>query len=269
MPTAPVVPLAPIEPAAEAGDAAARPPLRALAVSDEIDTRIHSSTVGQRMGHVDLVLGCGDLPARYLEFLVDALNKPLYFVLGNHADELTRGGERGKRYRPLGGVDLGGRVVRDEQTGLILAGFPGSPRYGENEPAQYGEWEVYAMIGRMTPRLLWNRLRHGRALDVLVTHSPPRDVNDRDDKAHRGFKALRSFLRWFRPAYHLHGHVHLYDRSQPFAVRFGETLVVNVFPYRVVDLAPAPLANPEPLLGSPRHQVPESIPESGAGGNRP
>ena len=237
-------------------------PIPALAVSDEIDARIHSATLRQRMGHVRLVLGCGDLPARYLEFLADALDKPVYYVLGNHAEELTRGGLRGKTYDPLGCVDLGGKVVRDESTGLILAGFPGSPRYGENEPAQYGEWEIYWMIARMTPRLLWNRLRHGRALDVLVTHAPPRDVNDREDVAHRGFKALRSFLRWFRPAYHLHGHVHLYDRSQPFSQRFAETLVVNVFPYRVVELeyvgapAPDPAAAAPPLHATARSDTP-------------
>lgn len=210
--------------------------IQALAVSDEIDPRIHSATVRQRMGHVDLVIGCGDLPARYLEFLADALDRPVYYVLGNHAEELTRGGERGRHYQPLGAVDLGGKVRYDAATGLILAGFPGSPRYGENEPAQYGEWEIYWMIVKMAPRLWWNKFRHGRALDVLVTHSPPRDVNDREDVTHRGFKALRSFLRWFRPAYQLHGHVHLYDRSQPFSQRYEETLVINVFPFRIVEL---------------------------------
>ncbi len=224
--------------------------LQVLAVSDEIDPRIYSSTVRQRLGHVALVLGCGDLPARYLEFLADALDKPVYYVLGNHADELTRGGERGETRQPLGAVDLGGRVVRDSGTGLILAGFPGSPRYGENEPAQYSERQIYGMIARMAPRLLWNRLRHGRALDVLVTHAPPRDVNDRDDVAHRGFKALRSFLHWFHPAYELHGHVHLYDRSQPYSQRFEDTLVINVFPYRVVEIEPFAAATPAPTTAS-------------------
>lgn len=212
--------------------------IQTLAVSDEIDARIYSGSVRSRMGHVKLVLGCGDLPARYLEFLADALDRPVYYVLGNHAEELTRGGDRGKRYQPLGAVDLGGRVVYDPSVDLILAGFPGSPRYGENEPEQYDEWQIYWMIARITPRLLWNRLRYGRALDVLVTHAPPRDVNDRQDVAHRGFIALRSFLHWFRPAYHLHGHVHLYDRSQPSVQQFEETQVINVFPYRVVDLLP-------------------------------
>lgn len=211
-------------------------PIQAIAVSDEIDPRIYSDTVRERMGHVNVVLGCGDLPARYLEFLADALDRPVYYVFGNHAEEMTRGGSRGRLVRPLGSIDLGGSVVHDRHLDLILAGFPGSPRYGENEPLQYGEWEIYWMMARMAPRLLWNRYRHGRALDILVTHAPPRGVNDRDDQAHRGFEALRRFLRWFRPAYHLHGHVHLYDRTVEHEQQFGETRVINVFPYRVIEI---------------------------------
>ena len=211
-------------------------PIPVLAVSDQIDQRIYSTTVRDRMGHVALVVSCGDLPARYLEFLVDALDKPVYYVLGNHAEELTRAGERGKRYHPAGAVDLGGKVVRDPTTGLIMAGVPGSPRYSDDEPVQFTELQVWWMLLGMAPKLLWNRLRYGRAIDILVTHAPPRDVNDAPDPAHRGFKALRRFLRWVQPSYHLHGHVHLYDRSKSHVAEFGATTVINVFPYRMLDL---------------------------------
>ncbi len=224
-------------------------PIRALAVSDEIDHRIHSPSLRERMPDVEIVFACGDLPARYLEFLADALNKPVYYVLGNHAEELTRGGDWGKRYQPLGCIDLGGKVIRDEATGLILAGLPGSPKYNEHEPEQYTESQMLRIILGMAPRLWFNRRRHGRALDVLITHAPPRDVNDAPDQAHRGFVVFRRFLRWFRPDYQLHGHVHLYDRSKSSVTRFEATEVVNVFPYRVVDLAipalGAAVASPE------------------------
>jgi hypothetical protein len=210
--------------------------IKALAVSDQIDPRIHSSTLRERMPDVSIVFGCGDLPARYLEFLSDALNKPVYFVLGNHLEEVTRKGERGKLHEPMGCIDLGGKVIRDESSGMILAGIPGSPRYRDGEEQQYTEAQITWMLFRMTPRLMWNRFRHGRALDILVTHSPPRDVNDRDDPPHRGFKVLRRFLARYRPIYHLHGHVHLYDRSIPFAVDFESTRVVNVYPYQVLEL---------------------------------
>ncbi|MDQ4099701.1 MAG: metallophosphoesterase [Chloroflexota bacterium] len=216
-----------------------------LAVSDEVDQRIYSTSIKERMGDVRLVIGCGDVPASYLEFLTDALNRPVYYVLGNHAEELTRAGERGLPHRPEGCIDLGGRVVRDPGTGLIMAGLPGSPRYSEHDPVQYSEWQMMAMILRMAPRLHWNRLRYGRALDVLVTHAPPRDINDRDDVAHRGFVAMRRFLTWFEPTYHLHGHVHLYDRSKSFQTRFEQTEVINVYPYQRLALQFDALAQPD------------------------
>ena len=215
-----------------------------LAVTDEIDPRIHSASVRERMGHVAFVVSCGDLPASYLEFLADALNKPVYYVLGNHAEELTRGADRGKARKPMGAIDLGGRVVRDPGTGLILGGFPGSHRYGAGEPAQYSEFEYGMMMARMTPRLLANRARYGRALDLLVTHAPPRHVNDREDPTHQGVRMLRTFLHAHKPAYHLHGHVHLYDPNEPWDVSFDQTRVMNVFPYKVLEIEPAAAATP-------------------------
>ncbi|MGI9253347.1 MAG: metallophosphoesterase family protein [Thermomicrobiales bacterium] len=221
-----------------------------LAVTDEIDPRIHSATVRERLGHVAFVIGCGDLPTGYLEFIADALNKPVYFVLGNHAEELTRGSNRENARKPMGAIDLGGKVIRDKSTGLIMAGFPGSPQYGEREPAQYAEWEIWLMMARMAPRLYWNRWRHGRALDVLVTHAPPRNVGDRDDFAHRGYEALRFFLKTFKPPVQLHGHIHLYDRSVQSEHQFEQTRVVNVFPYKVVELDPVVAHAPMPESAS-------------------
>jgi hypothetical protein len=227
-------------------------PIKALAVSDQIDPRIHSSTLRERMPDLDIVFGCGDLPARYLEFLQDALCKPVYYVLGNHLEEMTRHGDRGRVVEPMGAIDLGGNVIRDQSTGLLLAGIPGSPRYTDGEEQQYTEFQISSMIAKMTPHLLLNRLKYGRALDVLITHSPPRGVNDRDDPPHRGFEALLKFLHRFQPAYQLHGHIHLYDRNTPSEIDFENTRVVNVYPYKVLTfetgsngrlLSPA---NPQP-----------------------
>lgn len=217
--------------------------LNVLAITDEVDQRIYSGSIKQRMSDVQMVISCGDLPASYLEFLADALNKPVYYVLGNHAEELTRTGERGIPRHPQGCIDLGGRVVTDPGSGLILAGLPGSVRYSRDEPVQYTEWQMTWMIWKMTPRLLWNKYRHGRPLDVLVTHAPPRNVNDRDDHAHQGFIAMRRFLTRFHPAYQLHGHIHLYDRSKPNTTQFAQTDVINVYPYQQLELSILSLAD--------------------------
>ena len=135
--------------------------IKLLAVSDQVDPRIHSASLRQRMPDINLVLGCGDVPARYLEFLADALDRPVYFVLGNHHEELTRKGLSGKRYEPMGAIDLGGKVKRDDTTGLILAGFPGSPKYSRETDQQYSDNEIRWMMVKMIPRLLWNRIALG------------------------------------------------------------------------------------------------------------
>lgn len=224
--------------------------LRILAVSDEVDHRIYSPTLRERMSEVQLVIGCGDVPASYLEFLVDSLNKPAYYVLGNHAEELTRQGERGIPKLPDGCIDLGGKVIRDSTYGLLMAGLPGSPRYSEHEPVQYTELQMHWIMLRMAPRLLRNRIRYGRYLDVLVSHSPPRDVNDQEDVAHRGFIAMRKFLKRFTPAFQLHGHIHLYDRSIAHTVRYLETEVINVYPYRALELTFDRLKAPDSGAGT-------------------
>ena len=198
-----------------------------LAVTDEADPRIHSATLRERMAHVAFAVSCGDLPASYLEFIADALNRLVYYVLGNHAEELTR--HSGTPIRdPIGAIDLGA-MVQDPATGLILAGFPGSPRYNECEPAQYSEWEIGVMACKMAPRLYLNRLQQGRALDLLVTTPRRATSMIRPDPAHRGAMAARLSGMW-RPPVHIHGHVHLYDRSVPSLQRFGDTEVINVFP---------------------------------------
>lgn len=240
-------------------------PVQILAVSDMVDQRIHSSSLRERMPDVDLALSCGDLPGRYLEFIVDAINRPLYYVLGNHAEEIQRDRD-GRPRGPQGCVDLGGRVVRDERTGLILAGLPGSPKYNDSEPEQYSELEMAYKIAKMVPRLLWNQRRYGRALDVLITHSPPLGLGDREDEAHRGFRAIRTFLDRFKPAYHLHGHIHLYDRSQSPVLCYGETTIVNVYPYQALEInvpviehsltAPSTPARPGPAAGSTASTTP-------------
>jgi Icc-related predicted phosphoesterase len=215
-----------------------------LAVSDQVDPRIHTATVRERMAGVNLVVGCGDVPARYLEFLADALDRPVYFVLGNHTEELTRKGMAGKRYEPMGCVDLGGKVRRDSFTGLLMAGFPGSPRYNRETDQQYTDREITWMMYRMVPHLLYNRLRYGRYLDVLVTHAPPRHVNDREDITHQGFPALRTFLKRFKPTVHLHGHIHIYDRNELVETPFCESMVINVYPFRRIALNPEHSARP-------------------------
>ncbi|MCW5873529.1 MAG: metallophosphoesterase [Anaerolineales bacterium] len=206
--------------------------MRIVALSDQVLDFVYTPSVVQRFGHVDLVVGCGDLPYYYLEFLVDTLHKPVFFVRGNHAAHVEYS-QTLERSEPWGAVDLHRKLIRHK--GLIFAGFEGSVRYRRG-PFMYTQGEMWLMVFGMLPRLLYNRLRHGRALDVLVTHAPAWGLGDRQDTAHHGFKAFRWLLQVFKPRLHLHGHIHLYDRAEPAIHQFGRTQVVNAYGYQEVAL---------------------------------
>lgn len=81
----------------------------------------------------------------------------------------------------------------------------------------------------MLPRLYWNKLVHGRYIDILVTHAAPFGINDESDPCHEGFHALLDFMHKFKPAYLLHGHIHLTDFNAPRAATFEQTRVINVY----------------------------------------
>src|SRR5690606_30054496 len=98
--------------------------------------------------------------------------------------------------------------------------------------------QMWGNIARMVPGLLYNRIRYGRWLDVLVAHSPPLGIHDQPDLAHTGFQSFLAFMRTFKPRYLLHGHIHLYRLDETTMTRYVETDVVNVYPYRFLEIEP-------------------------------
>lgn len=206
--------------------------MKILLVSDRVDERLYDPEAYQRFVDIDLILSCGDLPYYYLEFLIDALDAPLYFVRGNHAADIECG-EHVNRTKPAGAVDLHRKTCRHQ--GLLLGGFEGSVRYRAGKH-QYTQSEMWSIVLRLMPKLLWNRVAYGRWLDVLVTHSPPWGINDQQDRAHQGFKALRWLLKVFKPAYHFHGHVHVYSSTKKVETMYQKTCVINCYGYKQMEL---------------------------------
>ncbi|TCW62267.1 metallophosphoesterase [Treponema sp. J25] len=223
--------------------------MKILCISDQIDPLIYSNSIRQRFGDIDLVVSAGDLPLEYLDFIVSSLNKPLLFVYGNHNLEGL------SYYRPeyedyfklvqrriadqtaapqVGAIHIGSRIHREE--GLIFMGLGGSLRYN-NGPNQFTNRQMNWEIIKRIPHLLYNKLKYGRYLDILVTHAPPLGIHDRTDPCHRGFKAFLWFMRFFKPRYLIHGHIHLYDLSDIRCTRYYETLVVNAYSHYIIDIS--------------------------------
>jgi len=196
--------------------------VRLLAVSDEVEPQLLDERTVEAQGHVDLVIGCGDLPADYLDALATVYGAPLIFVRGNH-DPPGRQGDYPRE------AEIDGRVVREK--GLLIAGLEGSIRYSDG-PHQYTERQMMGKVRALRLRL---RLRHP---DILITHGPPAGVNEGTDAPHHGLQAVRRAVEWMRPRLLLHGHVHPYGREVPREGQLGETRVINVVGHRLIELAP-------------------------------
>lgn len=205
--------------------------MKILAVSDQVIDVVYDERIGTRFGDVDLVLSCGDLPYSYLEYIATMLTVPCLYVHGNHDHPEYKANGR-VLTRPGGWTDLDGRAVEVE--GVLLAGLEGSIRYKPDAPYQYTERQMARKAWCMAPALFMNRVQHGRYLDILVTHSPPRGIHDGDDLAHRGFSVFLDLMNWFKPRYLLHGHKHVYG-TEPTRTRYVESDVINVYPYRVLS----------------------------------
>ena len=201
---------------------------------DEVDSRLyglHNASLSLQ-NRPDVIVSCGDLPPYYLDYLVSKLDVPLYAVHGNHDPVPPLEGSDG--FRHCGAQWLGGKGVRTPE-GLLVAGFDGSLRYNRGA-YQSSQVEMRAAVHSLVPWLMMNRLRYGRFLDVLVTHAPPKGIHDEPDRCHTGFDAFNWLIRTFKPRYHLHGHIHLYDRRSETRTRVCETDVINVYPYRELEV---------------------------------
>jgi Icc-related predicted phosphoesterase len=206
--------------------------MKILALSDQVVDRLYTLVSQGHFAGVELILGCGDLPYSYLEFLVSMLNVPMFYVPGNHDPVYN---PHFTSARAEGGTNLDLRTARSRR--LLLAGFGGCNRYRPDGVNQYTQSEAALRARLLLPRLLWNRLRYGRALDILITHSPPYGIHDEEEQAHRGLTAINSLLSWARPRYHFHGHTHFVRNNLEASVTpLGPTTIMNVFPYKLIEI---------------------------------
>jgi Icc-related predicted phosphoesterase len=206
--------------------------VKILAVSDEVVERLYSLCASGHFREIELILGCGDLPYPYLENLLTFLNIPLFYVPGNHDPNFNP--DNSLAYVE-GGSNLDLKVVRFKT--FLIGGLGGSIRYRPNGTNQYSQNEAYARAFRLLPRLWLNRLNYGRALDILITHSPPFSIHDEESQSHQGLKAINWLLRVAKPRYHFHGHTHFHRRNlSPSETTLGLTKIVNIFPYKILDV---------------------------------
>ncbi len=175
-----------------------------------------------KLSGFDLVLSCGDLKAIYLDFIATFCGCPVLYVRGNHDEDF---GEA----PPEGCICIDGKLVTYH--GVRILGLGGSMRYRPG-PYQYTEKEMARRALYLRPRI-----RRARGFDILLTHAPARGLNDCADLAHRGFEVFNTLMDEYKPAFFVHGHVHMsYGWQIPRLSQRGDTRVVNAYERYVIEI---------------------------------
>ncbi len=197
-------------------------PIKILAVSDFIDKDLEARVKNKTLEPIDLIISCGDLAPEYLSFLRDRLDRPLFYVKGNHDLRYTHG-------NPMGCDNIHTRIKKFKS--LNIMGLEGSMWYngGVN---QYTDAQMKKMIFNM-----WFSLWRKGGVDIVVTHASPKDIHDGRDLCHRGFESFVPLIHKRRPRYLIHGHIHK-DFSHPDQreTRVNHTRVVNACGYTILEV---------------------------------
>ena len=201
--------------------------MKILIVSDEECPALWENYIPGRLKEYDLIISCGDLKASYLSFLVTMASCPVLYVPGNH--------DGNYRYEPPEGCDcIDDGVVMFN--GYRIMGLGGCRKYHP------GPYQVTDDQMRKRIRKLRWPLKRTKGVDIVVTHAPPEGLGDDSDPAHWGFAALRELLDRYRPAYLLHGHVHLNYGGHARSMEYNGTTLINAYERYVLELPDRPSA---------------------------
>jgi Icc-related predicted phosphoesterase len=204
--------------------------MKFLCVAEHIDSFVFSKHIKERFPNIDAVLCAGDVPLEYIDYLASAFEKPVFYVVGDHHFYTET-----KQLPIAQAVDFLCAKKTIAGKTVLIAGASGSLRHNNN-PAQYTDSQMSLRLLALLPSLLFNKIRYGRYLDIFLTHVPPKDINDFEESAFRGFPCYKRFIERFKPKFHVHGHIHLYNQKDPRVTAHGSTTVVNASGHYVIEI---------------------------------
>ena len=196
--------------------------LKILAVSDFVDKSLSQMVEDKTLEPVDLIISCGDLAPEYLSFLRDRLDKPLFYVKGNHDIRYTPS-------NPVGCENIHARVVQFKS--LNILGLEGSMWYngGVN---QYTDKEMEKIIFGM-----WFFIWRKRGIHMVITHAPPRHIHDAQDPCHMGFESFIKLIDKRKPEFFIHGHIHKdFKNHEERITTVSSTKVINTCGYTILEV---------------------------------
>nr|WP_291348936.1 metallophosphoesterase [Desulfobacula sp.] len=196
--------------------------LKILTVSDFIDKSLTKMIEDKTLELPDLIISCGDLDPEYLSFLRDRLDRPLFYVKGNHDIRYTTS-------NPVGCENIHGRVVRFKS--LNILGLEGS-LWHNGGMNQYTDKEMKRMIFGV-----WFSIWRKGGIHMVVTHAPPRHIHDAEDRCHMGFDSFVNLINKRKPDYFVHGHIHKDFKTHSDRITtVNSTKVINTCGFTILEV---------------------------------
>ena len=195
--------------------------MKILIISDKVTRLLYENFDKTKFKDISFVISCGDLPTYYLNFIIDALNVPCFYVPGNHDREFSEN-------PPLGWVSLHNKIVVHE--GLKMMGLGGSPFYNGESEFQYTESQMAFKLFKLRSKLWWRD-----PIDIFVTHTPAKDLGDiKDSHTHGGFQCFHKVLDIHKPKLFTYGHVHItYGGIR--GLEHNNTVLVNAYDHQIIN----------------------------------
>ncbi len=196
--------------------------LRVLFVSDFVDKSLTQMVEDKTLEPCDLIISCGDLAPEYLSFLRDRLDKPLFYVKGNHDIRYTS-------KNPVGCENIHAKIVRFQS--LNILGLEGSLWYngGMN---QYRDKQMRKIISG-----LWFSFWTKGHIHMVITHAPPRHIHDAQDPCHMGFNSFVNLIDKRNPNYFIHGHIHKDFKNHGDRITLvNTTKIINTCGFTILEV---------------------------------
>lgn len=166
-----------------------------------------------REGNIDIIITLWDLEYSLIRELAEVHDIPKIWVYGNHCS--------GRYFEDLGIINM--HLKTFVYQGITFGWFEGCVRYKPNPDAiMYTQEEAEKLISQL-PKV-----------DIILSHCPPRWINDEDEISHQGYDALRKYCQKYNPQYLFHGHT--YPEWDTLVTKFWETNIIYVYADKVVDI---------------------------------
>ncbi len=153
----------------------------------------------------DILIFAGDMThcrtardvSDFNSFLGSLPHKYKIVVGGNHDYRLARDPEKAKILLSEAVYLLDERVVI---SGIIIYGAPWQPLFNDHA------CDAFALPRGKALKEKWDMIPPG--IDILVTHTPPAGILDRDGPVSHGCSDLAAAVAELKPRYHVFGHIH-------------------------------------------------------------